>query len=72
MKTELLLQKLRTGAVEPSKDNYRSKQFIAFASGSLTAQLEVSKGWYAPAYRFVNVATGEETNLLTLPIVQVL
>ena len=33
--------------------------------------MNVPPGWYAAAYRFVNVATGQDTRLNEVPVVQV-
>ena len=71
VKTELLLQKLPSRARVPTKTGYRSKAFVAFATGTLTHSVTARKGWYAPAMRFVNRATGEEMGIVSLPLVQV-
>ncbi len=72
VKTELLLQKLPNDDRTPSKDSYRTKQYVAFATGSLYVPINgLAPGFYAPAYRFVKSATGQEVGLVTLPIVQV-
>ena len=71
VKTELLLQPLRSAGRLPVADGYRSKQFMAFAAGSLSVTLEVPAGSYAPAIRFVNPRTGQETALVALPVVHV-
>ena len=71
VKTELLLQPLRSAGRLPVEDGYRSKQFVAFATGSLSVTIEVPAGSYAPAYRFVNPRTGQEIALVALPVVRV-
>jgi len=42
-----------------------------FATGSLSTVVTAPAGFYAPAYRFVKVTTGEEVGIVTLPTVQV-
>ena len=69
--TELLLQTLRSAGRLPTASDYRSKQFIAFAAGSLSATVAVPAGSYAPAIRFVNPRTGQETAIFPLPVVHV-
>jgi hypothetical protein len=71
VKTELLLQPLRSRNRTASGINYRTKAFVAFAPGALTANVAVPAGVYAPAYRFVNTQTGQQTALIALPTVQV-
>ena len=71
MKTELLVQALKTKYRTPNPNGYRSKGFIAFTSGTLTANVALTPGWYAVAYRFVSTATGQETHPITLGMVQV-
>ena len=71
VKTELLLQRVADANRKPTADGYRSQQFAAFATGSLTARLEVAAGTYSPAYRFVNFRTGEEAGFKVLPTVTV-
>jgi len=71
IKTELLLQPLASPHRKPSKNGYRSQGFVQFTSGSLSADVNVTPGWYAPAYTFVNTQTGQEVGVITLPIVQV-
>lgn len=72
VKTELLLQPLKGAGWTPQAGGYRAQQFVAFASGSLQAPIVLAAGFYAPAYRFVNPATGQDSPLVTLPVVQVL
>jgi len=71
VKTELLLQPLRSRNRAPSAIGYRTKAFVAFAAGALTANVAVPAGLYAPAYRFVNTQTGQQTAPVMLPTVQV-
>lgn len=68
--TEFLLQKLKNKAILPSKTGYRSKGFYAFNT-PLTYDLAPSAGWYSVAYRFVNVATGQESTPIVLGVFQV-
>lgn len=71
VKTELLLQHLPSANRMPGEGAYRSEQFVAFAGTGLTSNVNVSPGWYAPAYKFVNTATGQESPLVPLPAVLV-
>ena len=71
VKTELLLQRLPSQNRTPTENGYRTKVFFAFTGGVKTTPVAVTPGWYVPAYRFVNVATGQQTALRTLPKIQV-
>jgi hypothetical protein len=68
---ELLWQPLRVSHNAPHPKGYRTQGFAAFAPGALSASVPAMAGWYAPAYRFVQSATGQETGLIALPAVQV-
>ena len=70
--TEILLQGLPSPRRKPHPDKCRTKAFVPFSAGTLNFSVTVAPGWYAPAYRFVNAATGQMTPLFALPIVQVL
>lgn len=61
--TELLLQPLANRNRKAYLDKYRSQAFHAFEDGSLTAEIPAQPGWYACAYRFVNIETGQDTAL---------
>ncbi len=69
--TELLLQPLRSPARTPTPRGYRSAGFAAFSVGSLSVSLAAEPGAYAPAYRFVCVATGQASRLIPLGVVEV-
>ena len=71
VKTELLLQRLVSAGREPQPGQYRTQQYIAFATGSLSASVTLTPGTYAPAYRFVSARTGQEAGIVTLPVVTV-
>ena len=71
VKTELLLQPLKSRARTPGPKAYRTKAFFAFVAGTLSQDVIVPAGFYAPAYRFVSPVTGQMLGLVTLPIVQV-
>jgi hypothetical protein len=71
VRTELLLQALASRKRTPTPHGYRTKTFVAFAAGALSSNVAVPAGFYAPAYRFVNAQTGQETLLVTLSTVQV-
>jgi hypothetical protein len=68
--TEFLLQKLKTKARTPTKNGYRSKGFSNF-NAALTFDVPTVAGWYSVAYRFVNAATGQETEPILLGMLQV-
>ncbi len=69
VKTELLLVKVPTAGTVPSLKAYRSRAFVGFAVGTLGKKVTVPPGFYAVAYRFVKVATGQKTSLVTLDVV---
>ena len=71
VKTELLLQPMKTRTRTPTPKGYRTKSFIAFVVGMLSSSIPTAPGYYAPAYRFVNALTGQELAIVTLPVVQV-
>ena len=70
-KTELLLQPLKGKNRTPTAKGYRTKAFAAFAVGGLTYSVSVPTGYYAAAYRYVNLATGQATALVPLSVVTV-
>jgi len=65
--TEVLLQPLANANRKAQPGAYRTKGFHVFTGGSLTKQIAVPAGFYAAAYRFVRIATGQESNLYFLP-----
>lgn len=69
VKTELLLVKVPTAGTVPPLKAYRSRAFMGFAVGALEREIIVPPGFYAAAYRFVKVATGQKTSLVTLGVV---
>lgn len=71
VRTELLVQPLKSRNRTPTAKGYRTRGFIAFAVGSLSADVTVNPGFYAVAYRFVNVNTGQEVALVPLPLLTV-
>ncbi|MCW5940056.1 MAG: hypothetical protein KF884_09940 [Fimbriimonadaceae bacterium] len=71
VRTELLLQRLKGPNWNPQPGAYRSQKFVQFAPGSLSSDVDVAPGWYAPAYRFVLAATGQATEIVPLPVRQV-
>lgn len=68
--TELLIQPLVNKNRKPGKA-YKSAGFFTFTSGSLSKDILIPPGWYAAAYRFVQSATGQDTQIQTLTIHQV-
>ena len=72
VKTELMLQLLPSRTRKPAKDKYDSYGFFNFAAANHTAEIDVVPGFYAPAYRYVNPATGQELGIVPLSVVEVL
>ena len=70
-KTELLLQKLKGSHYNPTEGGYRSKAFVSFTAGSLSADVVVPPGYYAAGYRFVNTTTGQATEMVPIGVHQV-
>jgi hypothetical protein len=68
--TELLYQRLANGNRKPGK-GYKTGAYVAFAPGSLSRDVPVPPGFYAAAYRFVRTATGQQSEIRTLTVVQV-
>lgn len=60
-KTCLLIQKLTSANGKPQKNGYRTKAYVAFATGSLSAVVPVTPGYYSVAIQYVRTATGQET-----------
>lgn len=71
VKTELLLQTMKSSAREPQDNGYRTLTFVAFATGSLEYLANLGPGIYAAAYRFVETATGRQTDFIEIPVVTV-
>lgn len=69
--TEVLLQSLVNGQRTPKKDGYRTKGFVAFPATPTPFDVAVPSGWYAAAYRFVNTATGQVTDVVPIGVVLV-
>jgi hypothetical protein len=69
-KTEILLQPVTTVHRVPAR-RYESVAFVAFAAGSLAYSVPAAPGRYACAYRFVNAATGQATEMVEIGVVQV-
>ena len=69
--TELLLQPLAHLARAPFADKYRPVSFTSFAAGSLSFSASVAPGAVAPAFRFVNSATGQQSGITILTAVLV-
>jgi hypothetical protein len=64
--TELLVQRMRTAASGRYPRAYRHGAYVAFAPGSLSAEVAAARGWVAPAVRFVATATGQASGLVEL------
>ncbi len=71
VRTELLLQQVASQNAQPKSTAYRTQQFIGFVAPPYSTTVPISQGWYVPAYRFVSIQTGQSTNLISLPMVQV-
>lgn len=72
VKTELLVQPLKSRNRTPNPKGYRSRGFFAFTAPSgLTTTVAVPTSAYAVGYRFVNTQTGQATAIVALPIVTV-
>ncbi len=71
VRVELLLQPLRYAAQAVQPRAFRTQAFADFSAGALEEAVAARPGWYAPAYRFVDAATGQATDLVRLPLVQV-
>ena len=71
IKTELLLQTLKSKNRTPQPKQYRSKAFFAFLPGTLSTTVAVPTGFYAAGYRFVNTLTGQETPMVPLTVLTV-
>ena len=71
METELLVQRLRTRGRAPGAKAYATARFVGFAGGALAVTVGVPEGVWACAIRFVRVATGQETGLVELGVVEV-
>lgn len=69
--TELLLQPLRSIHRNAYPSKYRSQAFVAFSGAGLAHDVSVLPGPYSAAYRFVRLATGQETALAPLGLVVV-
>lgn len=68
VKTEILFQRLAAPNRKPERGAYRHKQFVTFASGSLSVSIVTEPGYWATAYRFVKTATGQASDLIPLPV----
>ena len=69
--TEILLQPLANGGRKPRPKGYASAGFVGFAAGDLEATASVAPGWYACAYRFLRLESGQETALAPCGVVRV-
>ncbi|HZH97622.1 MAG TPA: hypothetical protein VEX38_01510, partial [Fimbriimonadaceae bacterium] len=56
--TELLTQRLASGACRPYLEKYRSAAFVHFPAEEPSHFIAAEPGWYACAYRFIDAATG--------------
>lgn len=66
--TALLVQRLRNVNAKPGKA-YRTPAHKKFTSGSLETTVPVGPGYYAVGYQFVDVNTGQETEMVLLGVV---
>ncbi|HMS56286.1 MAG TPA: hypothetical protein PKA27_12880 [Fimbriimonadaceae bacterium] len=63
--TALLVQKLSNGNTKPSSA-YRTKAHFTFVTGTLQTTVNLTPGWYAVGYQYVNTDTGQETEAVYL------
>lgn len=68
--TEILLQPLKSAFRTPSPNAYRTKAFQTFGP-VLTLDVNVPAGYYAAAYRFVRIATGQASEIIPIGVSQV-
>ncbi len=68
VKTEIMVQRLAASYRKPTPSGYRTKAFVAFATGALSTDIPVSPGAYSVAVQFVNVATGETSGYQVLGV----
>ena len=71
VRTELLLQRVASQTAMPKSNAYRTQQFVGFVVSPYNTTVTAAPGWVVPAYRFVNTLTGQSTELIVLPVVQV-
>jgi hypothetical protein len=67
---ELLVQKLKNERSAPGA-RYYTNAFVTFTEEGLSHDLALEPGWWALAYREVDTATGQQTGLWPLDVVQV-
>lgn len=63
VKTALMVQPLASKNRQAMKDGFRTKSYVAFAAGALTASVTVPAGYYACGYQFVNTLTGQVSGI---------
>lgn len=61
--TELLLQPLANRNRKAFEKHYRIRAIQSFSEETLSVEVPATPGWYACAYRFVNLETGQDTGL---------
>ncbi len=71
VRTELLLQRAASQNAMPKPRGYRTQMFAGFVVSPFNTNVTAAPGYYVPAYRFVNTLTGQSTELIVLPMVQV-
>ena len=71
VKTEILVQTLKSRNRVPTAKGYRTKLFYAYSTGNLTFNMSLPAGSYALAYRFVETATGRETALVPINVLTI-
>jgi hypothetical protein len=67
--TEILVQRLASPGRTPYAKNFRTNQFYNW-NPTQTLDIELLPGYYAIAYRFVKINTGQTSNLQIIPGVQ--
>lgn len=66
--TEFLAYRLPSPNAIVDKGSLRTVQFFSFAPSTLSTQINVSAGTWVLCARYVNKTTGQETNLMDLPL----
>jgi len=63
---EIKVQRLRATHVGTKPKNWLTKAFVSFEAGTLMHSIDLPNGAYAVGYRYVNAATGQETEMAVL------
>ena len=69
--TELLMVRLPNANRRPQIKDYRTRGFVAFTAGRLTAEVPCEPGVWALAVRFVRESTGQEGEVIEIGVREV-